>query len=133
MKFAFIAQQVAFPVNTVCRVLGVTRSGTYAWKKRPKPAREKADAQLAATVASVHKRSRKTYGSPRVHAELKARGVRVGRKRVERLMRRFRRTTDSRRNGPIAPNLLARNFSISEPDRAWVTDVTAIATEEGWL
>jgi hypothetical protein len=76
MKFAFVAQQVAFPVNTVCRVLGVTRSGYYAWKNRPKPAREKADAQLAATVASVHKRSRKTYGSPRVHAELQARGMR---------------------------------------------------------
>jgi transposase InsO family protein len=127
----------------VYRVLGVTRSGYYAWKKRPKPAREKAGAQLAATVASVHERSRKTYGSPRVHAELQARGVRVGRKRVERLMRenglqgrrkrRFRRTTDSRHNGPIAPNLLARDFHINEPNRAWVTDVTAIATAEGWL
>lgn len=143
MKFAFIAQQVAFPVNAVCRVLGVTRSGYYAWKKRPKPARERADAQLAATVASVHKRSRKTYGSPRIYAELKAQGVRVGRKRVERLMRengiqgrrkrRFRKTTDSRHDGPIAPNLLARDFRVSEPDRAWVTDVTAIATAEGWL
>lgn len=143
MKFAFIAQQVAFPVGPVCRVLGVTRSGYYAWKKRPKPAREKADAQLAASVASVHERSRKTYGSPRVHAELRARGVRVGRKRVERLMRenglqgrrkrRFRRTTDSRHNGPIAPNVVARDFHADEPNRVWVTDVTAIATAEGWL
>jgi putative transposase len=144
MKFAFIAaRDVAFPVSAMCRVLGVTRSGYYAWSKRPKPAREKADAQLAATVASVHERSRKAYGSPRVHAELKARGVRVGRKRIARLMRenglqgrrkrRFRRTTDSRHNGPIAPNLLARDFRVSEPNRAWVTDVTAIATKEGWL
>jgi putative transposase len=121
----------------------VTRSGFYAWRKRPKPARERADAQLAATVASVHKRSRKAYGSPRVHAELKARGIRVGRKRVERLMRenglqgrrkrRFKRTTDSRHGGPIACNLLARDFSAGEPDRVWVTDVTAITTAEGWL
>lgn len=143
MKFAFIAQNVAFPVDAMCRVLGVTRSGFYAWKKRPKPDREKADARLAASVAAVHTRSRKTYGSPRVHEELKAQGVRVGRKRVERLMRenglqgrrkrRFKRTTDSKHNGPIAPNLLARDFTETEPNRSWVTDVTAIATDEGWL
>jgi putative transposase len=143
MKFAFIAQEVAFSVKAMCRVLGVTRSGFYAWKKRPKPAREKSDAQLAATVASVHERSRKAYGSPRVHAELKARGVCIGRKRIERLMRenglqgrrrrRFKRTTDSKHSGPIARNLLARDFRVSEPNRVWVTDVTAIATGEGWL
>jgi putative transposase len=143
VKFAFIAQEVAFPVGTMCRVLGVTRSGFYAWKKRPKPARVKADAQLAVTIAAVHQRSRKVYGSPRVHEELKARGVRVGRKRVARLMRekglegrrkrRFKRTTDSKHNEPIAPNLLARDFTETEPNRAWVTDVTAIATGEGWL
>ena len=144
MKFAFIAaREVAFPVITMCRVLGVTRSGFYAWMKRPKPARARSDAQLAATVAAVHERSRRTYGSPRVHRELRARGVRVGKKRVERLMRengiqgrskrRFKRTTDSKHGGPIAPNLLARAFCVTEPNRAWVTDVTAIATGEGWL
>ena len=143
MKFAFIAQEVAFPISTKCRVLGVARSGFYAWRKRPRPARADADAQLAVTVAAVHTRSRKAYGSPRVYKELKARGVRIARKRVERVMRengiqgrrkrRFKRTTDSNHNGPIAPNLLAQNFSASEPNRAWVTDVTAIATGEGWL
>ena len=144
MKFAFIAaSEVAFPVSTMCRVLGVTRSGFYAWAKRPKPERAKRDAQLAATVAAVHQRSRRTYGSPRVHRELKARGVRVGKKRIERLMRengiqgrrkrRYTRTTDSKHGGPIAPNLLARKFCVSAPNRAWVTDVTAIATGEGWL
>lgn len=143
MKFAFIAQEVAFPVETMCGVLNVSRSGYYAWKRRPKPAREKADAQLAAQVAAVHQRSRTTYGSPRVHAELKARGVRVGRKRIERLMResglegrrkrRFKRTTDSKHDGPIASNVLARKFDVVEPNRAWVTDVTAISTDEGWL
>ena len=144
MKFAFIAaREVAFPVNTICRVLGVTRSGFYAWAKRAKPARARSDAQLTATVAAVHERSRRTYGSPRVHRELRARGVRVGKKRIERLMRengiqgrskrRYKRTTDSKHGGPIAPNLLARTFCVSEPNRAWVTDVTAIATGEGWL
>lgn len=144
MKFAFVAsREVAFPVSAVCRVLGVTKSGFYAWKKRPKPERAKRDAQLAATVAGVHQKSRRTYGSPRVHRELKARGVRVGKKRIERLMRenglqgrskrRFKRTTDSRHGGPIAPNLLKRQFDVNEPNRAWVTDVTAIATGEGWL
>jgi putative transposase len=144
MKFAFIAsKEVAFPVSSICRVLGVTKSGFYAWVKRPKPARAKRDAQLAATVAAVHQRSRRTYGSPRVHRELKARGVRVSKKRIERLMRengiqgrnkrRFKRTTDSKHGGPIAPNILARNFRVAEPNRAWVTDVTAIATGEGWL
>jgi putative transposase len=143
MKFAFIAQEVAFPVETMCRVLGVTRSGFYAWKKRPKPARAKSDALLAAKVAAAHQRSRKTYGSPRIHRELKAQGVRVSKKRVARLMRengiqgsskrRYKHTTDSKHDGPIAPNTLDRKFSAPEPDRAWVTDVTAIATGEGWL
>ena len=105
--------------------------------------RARANAQLSAEVAAVHNRSRKAYGSPRVHAELKARGVRVGKKRVERLMRenglearrkrRFRKTTDSRHSHPIAPNLLARDFHTEAPNRAWVTDVTAIWTLEGWL
>jgi hypothetical protein len=119
VKFAFIAaREVAFPVSAICRVLGVTNSGFYAWKKRPKPERVLLDARLAATVAAVHHRSRRTYGSPRVYRELKARGVRVGKKRVERLMRenglqgrskrRYKRATDSRHGGPIAPNLLAR-------------------------
>ena len=121
MKFAFIAQEVAYSVETMCRVLGVTRSGFYAWKKRPKPARAKSDAQLAVKVAAAHQRSRKTYGSPRVHRELKAQGVRVGKKRIERLMRenglqgrskrRYKHTTDSKHGDPIAPNILARQFS----------------------
>jgi transposase InsO family protein len=101
------------------------------------------DAVLAAQVAAVHSRSRKTYGSPRVHAELRAKGVRVGKKRVERLMRenglearrkrRFRKTTDSRHPHPIAPNVVARNFEAEAPNKTWVTDVTAIWTLEGWL
>jgi putative transposase len=144
VKFAFILAEKAFyTIALLCRVLGVSRSGFHAWAKRPTARRVRSDAQLAAQVAAVHNRSRKTYGSPRVHAELRARGVRVGKKRVERLMqenglqarrkRRFRKTTDSKHSDPIAPNVVARNFDVAEPDRVWVTDVTAVWTLEGWL
>lgn len=144
MKFAFILAEKAFyPITVLCRVLEVSRSGFHAWRGRPPAPRVRSDAQLAARVAAVHARSRKTYGSPRVHAELQAKGVRVGRKRVERLMRenglearrkrRFRKTTDSKHSNPIAPNVVARKFHVAEADRVWVTDVTAVWTLEGWL
>lgn len=144
MKFAFIlAEKANYPIVVLCELLGVSRSGFHAWKHRPRSARQCCDAQLATQVAAVHKRSRGTYGSPRVHAELKARGVRVGKKRIARLMqengikarskRRFRKTTDSKHTSPIAPNILAREFEAAAPNRVWVTDVTAIWTLEGWL
>jgi transposase InsO family protein len=144
VKFAFIsAEKASYPVSVLCETLGVTRSGYYASLKRPAPARRKGDAQLAVEIRLAHQRSRGIYGSPRVHRELKARGHRVGKKRVERLMRadgllgrqkrRFRRTTDSNHALPIAPNVLARRFEASTPDQAWVTDVTYVETEEGWL
>jgi putative transposase len=144
VKFVFIAAEKAvYPVEVLCDVLGVSRSGYYAWSKRPAPARAKTDAKLQAQIAAVHRTSRGTYGSPRVHADLRSKGVRVGKKRVERLMRaeglqarrkrRFRRTTDSNHTQPIAPNVLARQFTAKAPNRAWVTDVTYIATDEGWL
>ena len=144
MKFAFIlARAVAFPVALMCRVLGVSVSGFYAWRKRPEPERAKVDARLAVEVAASHKRSRGRYGSPRIHADLRARGMRVGKKRVERLMReqglvarrrrRFKKTTDSAHAQPIAPNVLERNFEASAPNEVWVTDVTYVWTDEGWL
>ena len=144
MKFAFILVEKAFyPITVLCDVLGVSRSGFHAWRNRRQSPRARADAHLAVQVAAVHKRSRKAYGSPRVHAELRARGVRVGKKRVARLMRekglqarrkrRFRKTTDSKHSHPIAPNLVARQFVVAAPNRVWVTDVTAIWTLEGWL
>jgi putative transposase len=144
VKFVFIAAEKAvYPVGVLCDVLGVSRSGYYAWSGRPEPARAKSDAQLKAQIAAVHEKSRSTYGSPRVHAELRGKGVRVGKKRVERLMRddgikarqkrRFRLTTDSNHTHPIAPNVLARQFTVTAPNKVWVTDVTYIATDEGWL
>jgi putative transposase len=144
VKFAFIDEkEVAFPVAAMCRTLGVSSSGYYKWRKRLPVPRTKDDARLAVEIAAAHKRSRGTYGSPRVHAELRAKGTRVGRKRVERLMRenglqarrkrRFCHTTDSKHPDPIAPNILARRFEPAAPNRAWVTDVTYVWTEEGWL
>ncbi|MBX3260097.1 MAG: IS3 family transposase [Labilithrix sp.] len=107
MKFAFIAsKEVAFPVLAMCKVLGITRSGFYAWKKRPRSARAQVDAQLAVEIAATHEKSRKRYGSPRIHRALRKKGVCGGAKRIARLMRergivarqkrRFRRTTDSK-------------------------------------
>lgn len=143
MKFAFIAsKEVAFPVLAMCKVLGVTRSGFYAWKKRPKSARARADEQLGIVITALHEKSRKRYGSPRIHRALRNKGVRVGAKRIARLMRaaglvtrqkrRFRRTTDSNHSNPIAPNVLERDFEPAAPNQAWAGDVTYIATGEGW-
>ena len=144
MKFAFIAsREVAFPVATMCRVLGVSPSGYYAAKGRPPPARVAEDDKLAGEIANVHRRSWGIYGSPRIHRELRAHGIRVGNKRVERIMRdkglsgrkkrRFVHTTDSRHEHPVAPNVLERNFDTSAVDEAWVGDVTYVPTDTGWL
>ena len=136
------AEKANYPVEVLCCVLEVSRSGFYAWKKRPPSARSKADALLVVDIAATHGRSKRRYGSPRVHRALRKKGVRVSKKRVERLMReqgivarqkrRFRRTTDSNHTNPIAPNLLARNFEPEAPNVAWVGDVTYIETDEGW-
>lgn len=144
MKFAFIdAEKAQWPVEVQCETLGVSRSGYYAWKGRPEAPRAAEDAELVDEIKAAHEASRATYGSPRVHRELRAKGRRVSRKRVERLMRqegiaarrkrRFRRTTDSKHEHPIAPNVLDRNFDVELPNTAWVTDVTYVWTYEGWL
>lgn len=143
MKFELVdAEKARYPVEVLCEVLGVSRSGYYAWKKRPPSARSKEDAKLAVEIAAAHKKSKRRYGSPRVHRALRKRGVRVGRKRVERLMRdkglvarqkrRFRRTTDSNHENPIAPNVVERQFAPEAPNEVWAGDVTYIATGEGW-
>lgn len=144
MKFAFIAAERAFfPITFMCAQLGVSRSGFYAWHARPRSARATEDEAMAATIVRVHEASRGTYGSPRVHAALRAEGCRTSRKRVIRLMRtqhlaarqrrRFRRTTQSRHDLPIAPNVLARQFEVASPNTVWVTDITYVPTREGWL
>ena len=144
MRFAFIATEKAwYPVALMCRVLQVSRSGYYAWCKRPAAERVGKDQRLTLEVAAIHAESRGRYGSPRVHAELRERGQRIARKRVARLMRaaglrararrRFRCTTDSQHAMAIKGNLLARRFAVSAPNRSWVSDITYIWTLEGWL
>jgi len=137
------AEKAHYPIAVLCSVLSVSRSGFYAWERRPKPARAKADAALVLDIRAAHKLGRGTYGSPRVHAELQAKGMSVGENRVARLMRedglrarqkrRFRRTTDSNHTDPIAPNILQRNFEPEAPNQSWATDVTYVHTGEGWL
>jgi transposase InsO family protein len=144
VRFALVdAEKANYPVAVLCDALEVSRSGYYAWRGRPVAPRARADARLAAQIRATHERSRRTYGSPRVHAELRARGIRVGRKRVERLMRqhgiqarrrrRYCRTTDSRHELPVAPNVLQRRFEADAPNQVWVGDVTYVPTDEGWL
>jgi len=144
VRFSFIATEKAcYPVALLCRVLKVSRSGYYAWHKRPAAARTLEDQALALEVAAIHAQSRSRYGSPRVHAELRERGQRTGRKRVARLMRaaglrararrRFRCTTDSKHGMAIKGNLLARRFAVRAPNTSWATDITYLWTAEGWL
>jgi putative transposase len=144
MKFAFMAAEKAnFPVRFMCRQLGVSASGFYASQVRPECPRASRDRELMEPIRKAHQEGRQHYGSPRVHRALVLEGIRVGRHRVARLMRaggirglrkrRFVKTTDSNHAHPIAPNVLERNFHVSEPNKAWVTDITYIPTGEGWL
>jgi transposase InsO family protein len=127
----------------MCKMLDVSASGYYAWRQRPEGAREAANHNLVTEIRRVHGDSKGRYGSPRVHATLRAEGRRIGRNRVAKLMRRhgicarqrrrFCLTTDSRHDLPVAPNLLGRRFTASAPDRVWLADITYIPTAEGWL
>jgi transposase InsO family protein len=144
VKFAFIhAEKAKLPVRRLCAVLDVSRSGYYAWSDRPPSQRAMSDAKLIPVIRACHARSRGTYGSPRIHQDLRALGQRVARKRVARLMRRegvagraprrYRVTTESKHVLPVAPNVVARKFRADGPDRVWVTDMTYVWTWEGWL
>lgn len=138
------AQKTGFPVQFMCRVLGVSRSGYYDWRGRPPSRRSLQDAALTEKISEIHQRSRETYGSPRVHAELKAIGTRCSRKRVERLMREAgirgclrgcRRKGSTRRGRGARPaeDLLKRDFAATQANRVWVADITYVATGEGFL
>jgi putative transposase len=137
------AHQAFHRVATQCRVLGVSPSGYYAWRKRPLSARARADVELSAEIAAIHRASRGTYGAPRIHAELAAHGTRVGRKRVARLMRgaglqgvsrrRPCRTTVRDETARPAPDLVDRQFTAAGPNQLWVADITYVRTWAGFL
>lgn len=127
----------------MCRILEVSRSGFYQWLKRDPSAREQENERILKEMKIIHKRSRRTYGSPRMQAALEAMGIPCGLNRVARLMReaglraktkrKFKATTMSKHNLPVAENLLDRNFSIDRPNAVWISDITYIWTDEGWL
>ena len=145
MKYQFIAAHVQeFKITVMCRVLGVSRSGYYAWGKRPTSARKMADQSLTEKIEVIHQKSRRTYGSISIQKELAKNGIKCGHNRVARLMRevglsakqirKFKiSTTDSNHDQPIAPNLLERNFTAKKPNQKWLGDITFIPTVEGWL
>lgn len=144
MRYQFIRDYAAvYPITVLCQTLQVTRSGYYAWRQRPVSIRTLANAQLLEQIRAAHRASHATYGSPRVHATLRQQGGTAGRHRVARLMRqhqvigqrrpKFRVTTDSRHAQPVAANVLERQFTAAQPNRAWVSDITYVPTGEGWL
>lgn len=131
-------------MNWMCQTLKVSRSGYYAWRNRPPSERDRVNQQVVTEIREIHQASRQTYGSPRIHAELRFRGYQINHKRVERLMRlhgiaakqrKKRRivTTDSNHSNPVAPNLLNQDFTASCPDEKWAADISYIETGEGWL
>ena len=147
MKYAFIQRhRRVWPISAQCRVLGVSVAGYHEHFVRRASAAQRrhlSDDALLVHIKAIHAQTHGGYGWPRIWKELLARGIRVGKQRVQKLMqlhgirakgkRRFRVTTDSRHDLPIAPNLLNREFSVGEPDRVWAGDITYIATDEGWL
>ena len=144
MKYAYMAARGSeYPLGLLCRVLGVSRSGYFAWSGRAESRRSEERRRLLGRIRAVHEASRKTYGSPRIHRQLVAEGERLSRGRVERLMamggirawqrRRFVATTDSKHRLPVAENLLERAFDVEAPDKVWVSDITHVPTAEGWL
>jgi putative transposase len=144
VRFGFIeTKKACYPVALLCRVLHVSRSGFYVWRKRPVSPRAVEDQRLMLEVSAIHAESCHRCGSPRVHMELRDRGRRIGRKRVARLMRaaglraraprRFRCTTDSGHGMAIRGNFLARRFAVAQPNFGWVADITYLWTLEGWL
>ena len=144
MRYRFIRENlVQFHVGAMCRALQVSRSAFYAWLTRPESEREIANVELLGKIVRAHIKSHRTYGGRRVHKQLVCDGETCSRNRVARLMRqhglkaktkrKFRPTTNSRHDLPVAQNLVDRRFEALSPDSAWVADITYIPTEEGWL
>jgi len=147
MRFVFIrAHARIWHVTTMCRVLAVSKAGYYAWRARPLCARVQEDRRLTAHICAIQRQVKQRYGSPRVRRELRALGFTCGKNRVNRLMReaglpaksapRYRVTTQSNHTEPIAPNVVARQFTLADHprvDQTWAADITYIPTGEGWL
>lgn len=144
MRYACIDRcRDLYPIRLMCRLLDVAASGYYAWRRRPEPQRVQRNRELLEKIRSIHAASKGVYGSPRVHAELLAKGVKVGRHKVAQVMRsarlkgcpkrRYRTTTQRDPGHQIEQNLLRQNFAADGPDQCWASDITYIATRQGWL
>ena len=144
MRFRLIdTMKAEMPVERMCALLDVSVSGYHAWRQRGPSRRQLDDMVILAHIRAQFSTSNGSYGSPRMHAELREGGVRAGRHRIARLMRdnglkarqrrRFRKTTDSDHGGPVAPNILDQDFSCDGPDQKWGVDISYIWTNEGWL
>jgi len=135
--------RLEYPVALPCRVFGVSRGGFYAWLKRKPSGRAQTDERLKVAIKAVHRQSRETYGVRRVQPELMAQGFSAGRDRIARLRRelglrcrqkrKFKATTNSNHDLPVAPDLLEQRFESTAPNQTWVTDITHLSTQEGWL
>lgn len=144
MRYEFVQEhRTQWPVRLVCQTLAVSSSGYYAWRKRPQSSRSQRAEPLLAEIRRIHLESRRTYGSPRVHAELRNRGRTCCENTVARMMRKngivaktrrkYRSTTDSNHSRPVAANVLNRQFQVAAANQAWVSDITYVPTREGWL
>lgn len=145
MKYEFIEKERSvFVLERMCRVLAVSRSGYYRWKKQVLSKRRQQDNEyMLVQINESHRKSHETYGSPRIYRDIRAEGIVCGKNRIARLMRihgiqakakkKYKATTNSRHNLPIAPNLVCRNFVSNRPNKVWVSDITYIWTQEGWV
>lgn len=144
MRYQFVAAEKAlYPISLLCRLLQISRSGYYAWCRRKESLRKVANRALLERIRRIHAQSKQRYGSPRIHQALQAEGLPIGRHRVAGLMRhaglhahrrrRYRVTTDSAHDRPVAPHVLQRDFHSNTPNEKWVADITYIPTGEGWL
>jgi len=144
VRYQFIEEsKLEWPVRVLCSTLKVSHSGFYEWRGRPTSARAQEDEALSVAIKAIHQESRETYGSPRIHVQLKRQGVHCGKNRVTRLMatagiaaktkRKFKATTDSKHRYPVAENVLNRQFTVKGPNEVWLVDITYIWTREGWL
>ncbi|MDO8746790.1 MAG: IS3 family transposase [Thermodesulfovibrionales bacterium] len=144
MKYWFMDQHRSWHgVQRMCRVIGASRSGYYGWRRQPQSKRHKDNEKILMEIKESHKNSRRAYGSPRITKDIQARGTKCSENRVARLMKvhgiiaktkkKFKATTNSKHNLPVAPNLLNQNFVAEKPNTVWVSDITYIATLEGWL
>ena len=144
MKYAWIKEHYdAFSITSMCRFMGVSKSAYYGWLQRKPTLREQSDDKLMPIIQSIFAKSRATYGTRRIRQTLQRKDLPVGRRRIGRLMhaaglacktkRKFKATTDSKHNLPVADNLLDRQFSVQQPNQAYVGDITYLHTREGWL